>query len=82
MATPTSTPTRVNSVEETTDVLSRIDVNLPCTSKSVKTSRLQGRVKGKVLFAAESSQGKIAIICCRIFWLLAQVAITVSVQYK
>ena len=78
MATPTSTPTRVNSVEETTDVLNRIDVNSPCTSKSVKTSRLRGRVKGKVLFA----EGKIAIIGCRIFWLLAQVAITVSVQYK
>ena len=82
MATPTLAPTRVNSVEETTDVLSRIDVNSPCISNSVKTSRIQRRVKGKVLFAAESSQSKIAIIGCRIFWLLAQVAITVSVQYK
>ena len=64
-----ATPTRVNSVEEITDVLSGIDVNTPRTSKSVKTSRLRGRVKGKVLFSAESNQGKLAIIgvefsCC------------------
>ena len=52
-----ATPMRVNSIEEMVDGL---DIDSPRTSKS-KTSRLRGRMKGKVLFSMESSQGKLCV---------------------
>ena len=48
---------RVNSIEEIVDGL---DIDSPHTSKN-KTSRLRGRMKGKVLFSMESSQGKLCV---------------------
>ena len=41
-------PTR--SVQKMTDILSSLNIDTPCAKKSSATSKLHGRVKGKVLF--------------------------------
>lgn len=47
-----ATPTR--SVQEVTDGLTSLNIDTPCTKKSSAASKLQGRVKGKVLFPPAS----------------------------
>jgi len=49
-------PTRCSSVKKITDVFSSLSIDTPC--KSLSTTRLRGRVKGKTLFPATASQGQ------------------------
>ena len=48
------TPTASNSVQEVTDVLSSLNIDTPCAKNTSSISRLQGRVKGKILFPPPS----------------------------
>ena len=49
-----ATPTKNRLVKEVTDELQYLNIDTPCGKRKQTNSRLQGRVKGKILFYPDS----------------------------